>query len=105
MFPSISLYRFVDAFYNDLKQYFDLDPHLLQIFIFLCPLEDLPSLFQSITPYQAVAGVAKLLQELVETTSAASTVSNFFFSIIFKFAIMHAAHCMSVSSNQDAHCY
>ena len=65
----------MDAFYNDLKLYFDLDPHLLQIFIFLCPLEDLPSLFQSIAPYQAVAGVAKLLQERLEPTSPTRTVS------------------------------
>ena len=61
-------YRLVEQHYFDLKNLFDLDPLVLQAFIYICPVADLPQLFKEIPPHLSVTWLSYLITELTVST-------------------------------------
>lgn len=69
--------RIIKKHFQDLQDLFSADHYLLLIFIYVCPLKVLPDLIENVRPsYLAIAGVAKVIQDLLEPACNLGIVST-----------------------------
>ena len=54
--------RFVEESFEKFSDYFILDPHLLRVFVYICPEKDFPSLFECIPPIISTVWLAQLVK-------------------------------------------
>lgn len=69
--------RVIKKHFQDLQVLFSADHYLLLVFIYVCPLKVLPDLIENVRPsYLAIAGVAKVIQDLLEPACNLGIVST-----------------------------
>ena len=56
------LCRFIEESFDRFKDHFVLDPLLVRVFVYICPVKDLPSLFERIPPVLSTVWLAHMVK-------------------------------------------
>ena len=80
-------YRFFRRYYAELLDLFQCDPVLLQVFMILCPIDELPLLITTLSPYYSLSWLAYMASEIEKMSL--KDVSNIYYEFAFAFFYMY----------------
>ena len=76
VYASINTHSYVELFFSQLEETFELDPMVLQAFVYICPEAGLCALFEKILPHVSIAWLLYVIGDLIQQGILRENVSH-----------------------------